>query len=207
MCRAGLLRVHVGDCFTRVHQLAAPPPVLDLAWACGATSASGAVMARIAIRHPASCGSGMAPRTPADAKGSPSNPGDCARPAGLDSAHALDNCRLHIFVAQELLHRPDIIALLEQMRCKAMPQSVTTDAFGEPCRTTGSAYGPLQPTLMGVMAADDPRARVFRQPVGGKDILPDPEPAGMWILACQRKRSIDRGDPVCDILRMEALDL
>jgi hypothetical protein len=76
--------------------------------------------------------------------------------------------RLHIFVAQEFLHRPDVVALLEQMRRKAVPQGVTTDAFGEPCRTTGPTDGPLQPTLMGVMPADDPRPWVFDSPLEGK---------------------------------------
>jgi hypothetical protein len=74
----------------------------------------------------------------------------------------IDHRRLHIVVAQEFLHRPDIIALLEQMRRKAVPQRVTTHAFGEPCRTTGPTDGSLQPTVMRVMAADDPRPRVFR---------------------------------------------
>ena len=110
--------------------------------------------------------------------------------------------RLRIFVAQQFLHRPNIIALLEQLRRKAVSKGMTADAFGEPCHTTGPTDGPLQPTLMGVMAADDPRLWVFRQPVRRKDVLPDPEPASMWILAFQRKRSVDRGDPLSDILRM-----
>lgn len=118
----------------------------------------------------------------------------------------IDPRRLHSFVAQEFLHRPDIIALLEEVGRKAMPQGVTTDALGEPCRMTGPTDGPLQPTLMGVMAADDPRPRLFRQTVGGKDVLPDPEPAGTGVFAFQRKWSGDWGDPLRDILRMEVLD-
>ena len=98
----------------------------------------------------------------------------------------IDHRRLHIFVAQQFLDRPDIIALLQQMRRKAVPQGVTTDAFGEPCRTTGLAHGPLQPTLMGVMPADSPCTGISRQPVGGKHILPDP------------------GRPACGYLRSSA---
>jgi hypothetical protein len=64
---------------------------------------------------------------------------------------------------------------------------MTTDAFGEPCRMTGPTDGALQPILMSVMAADDPCPRVFRQPVGGKDVLPDPEAAGTGVFAFQRK--------------------
>src|SRR5919202_7084551 len=83
---------------------------------------------------------------------------------------------------------------------------MTTDALGEPAHTTGLAHGPLPPTLMGVMPAAGPRPRIFRQAVGGKDILPHPEPAGTGVFAFQCKWSGDWGDPVSDILRMEALD-
>ena len=58
-----------------------------------------------------------------------------------------------------------------------------------------------------MMAADDPGARVFRHTLGGKDRWPDPEPAGMRILAFQRKRSINRANPLSHILRMDALDV
>jgi hypothetical protein len=88
------------------------------------------------------------------------------------------------------------------MRRKVVAQGMTTDAFGEPSHTTGPTDGPWPPTLMGVMAADDPCARVFRQPVGGQDEWPDAEPSGMRIRAFQRKRSVGRGDPVSDILCM-----
>jgi hypothetical protein len=71
---------------------------------------------------------------------------------------------------------------------------------------TSPTDGSLQPTLMGVMAADDPRPRVFRQSFGGTDVWPDPEAAGTGVCALQGKWSVDWGDPMSDILRMEALD-
>jgi hypothetical protein len=57
------------------------------------------------------------------------------------------------------------------------------------------------------MAANVPRAWVFRRTVGGKDVLPDPKPAGMRILTFQRKRSIDRGNFLSHIERMSVLDV
>ena len=54
MCLYCLLSVHLGDFVTRVHQLAEPPLLIGLAWACWATIASASVMARVAVRHPAS---------------------------------------------------------------------------------------------------------------------------------------------------------
>src|SRR5882724_546819 len=42
---------------------------------------------------------------------------------------------------------------------------------------------------------------------GWKDKLPDPESAGMRILAFRRERSIDPANPLRDILHMDALDV
>jgi hypothetical protein len=46
--------------------------------------------------------------------------------------------RLHLTVAQPYVHRPDLIALLEQMRRNAASNGMTTEAFGARCRTTCS---------------------------------------------------------------------
>ena len=113
----------------------------------------------------------------------------------------------HIFVPEEFLDRPDVVALLQQMRGKTVSEGMATDAFVEPHRTPCLTHSLLQSTLARMMAADDPCPWVFRQTVGGKDILPDPEPAGMRILAFQRERSIDRANSLRDILRMYALDV
>src|SRR4030095_15431123 len=78
--------------------------------------------------------------------------------------------RLPSVVAQPCVHRPDLIALLEQRRRNAVPNGMTTEACGEPCRTTGPAQGALHPTFMGVMPADDSCPRVFRPMVGGKHV-------------------------------------
>jgi hypothetical protein len=99
--------------------------------------------------------------------------------------------RLHSFVAQQLLYRPEIVALLEQMRRNAVSKGMATEAFGKLCQTARLATGPLETTLMGVMPADGPRAGVSRQLVGGKHLLPNPESAGTWIFSFQCQRSID----------------
>jgi hypothetical protein len=49
----GLLRLPWEDFVTRVDPLAEPPPLISLAWACGATSARASVVKRVVIRHPA----------------------------------------------------------------------------------------------------------------------------------------------------------
>ena len=93
----------------------------------------------------------------------------------------------HIFVPEEFLHRSDVIALLQQMGGKTVSEGVATDAFVEPDRTSCLTHSLLQSTLTRMMAADDACAWVLRQTIGGKDVLPDPEPARPWVLAFQRE--------------------
>jgi hypothetical protein len=92
------------------------------------------------------------------------------------------------------------------MRRKAVPNGMTPEAYGEPCRTTGPAHGPLQPTLIGVMPADDSCPGVFRPLVGGKHVWPQPKAAGTGVCSFQGKRYIDGAIPLGDVLRMYALD-
>jgi hypothetical protein len=61
-------------------------------------------------------------------------------------------------VAQPCVHRPDLIALLEQMRRNTMLNGMTTEVCGELCRTTSPAHGRLHTTLTGMMPADGRRA-------------------------------------------------
>src|SRR5947209_8638879 len=37
----------------------------------------------------------------------------------------VDHCRLHVRVAEELLNRPDVVAILEKVRSERVPQAVT----------------------------------------------------------------------------------
>ena len=81
------------------------------------------------------------------------------QPASIEDVR-IHHRGLHVLMPQEFLHCPDTVALLEQMRRKAVAKGMTTDAFGEPRRTTRATDGSLQSTLMGVMPADGPRAGV-----------------------------------------------
>jgi hypothetical protein len=95
-------------------------------------------------------------------------------------------------VAQQCLHRPDIVALLEQIRRSAMPKGITADAFGELYRTTCLAHSLWHTTLTGMMPVDSFQAEVSRQLVRGNHVLSNPESAGLWVFSVQRKRSINR---------------
>jgi hypothetical protein len=119
----------------------------------------------------------------------------------------LPHRRLDIVVAQPCVHRPDNVALLEQRRRNAVPNGMTPEACSEPCHATGPAHGPLHPTCMGVMPADDPCPGVFRPLVGGKHLWPQPKAAGTGVCSCPGDRSQDGGIPLGDIWRMPALDV
>jgi hypothetical protein len=114
--------------------------------------------------------------------------------------------RLDIVVAQPCVHRPDLVALLEQMRRNAVPNGMTTEACGEPCRRTGPAHGALHTTLMGMMPADDPCTGVFRPLVGGKPVWPEPQAVGTGVWSCQGERYKDGAIPLGDVWRMDAVD-
>jgi hypothetical protein len=114
--------------------------------------------------------------------------------------------RLDIVVAQPCVHRPDLVALLEQRRRNAVPNGMTPEACGEPRRTTGPAHGPLQPTCMGVMPTDDSCTGGFRPLVGGKHVWPQPQAVGTGVCSYQGERYKDGAIPLGDVWRMDAVD-
>jgi hypothetical protein len=50
---------------------------------------------------------------------------------------------LHIFVPEELLDGPDLVALQQQMRGKTVAEGMATDASVEPDSTSGLSHGLL----------------------------------------------------------------
>ena len=65
---------------------------------------------------------------------------------------------LHIFVPEEFLDGPDVVALLEELRRETVPKGMTTDAFVEPHRMPCLIHSLLQSTLTRMMTPGDPRA-------------------------------------------------
>jgi len=63
-------------------------------------------------------------------------------------------------MAKEFLYRPDIVAILEQVRCKAMPQRVTGASLRDTRFDDRLLDGSLDRTLMKVMTPLDGAARV-----------------------------------------------
>ena len=67
----------------------------------------------------------------------------------------------HIFVPEELLDHPDVVALLQQVRGKTVTEGMAADAFVETYRTRCSTHSLLQSTLTRMMTMGDPGARIF----------------------------------------------
>ena len=74
----------------------------------------------------------------------------------------IDHSRLHVFVAQQLLHGANIVPTLEEMRGEAVAKGMAADAFCDACPLRCNSYRLLQAALVEMMAARDPRARVSR---------------------------------------------
>ena len=64
------------------------------------------------------------------------------QPAAIENM-SVNHGRLHIFVPEEFLDGPDVIALLQQMRGKTVSEGMTTDAFVEPHRAPCLAHSLL----------------------------------------------------------------
>jgi hypothetical protein len=68
-------------------------------------------------------------------------------------------CRAHVHRPQQLLNRADVVALLDQVGCKAVPQGVTADLWMDFSLAGSLGYRPLHRPVKDRLAADS-RARI-----------------------------------------------
>jgi hypothetical protein len=72
-----------------------------------------------------------------------------ANASGAPVEHVrVDHCRAHVGVAEQLLNRPDIVAVFEEMRRERMPERVARGAFRDPRRPHGVADSALEHRLV-----------------------------------------------------------
>ena len=87
-----------------------------------------------------------------------------------------------VLVPQQFLHRPDVVAVLQQMGCERMTKSVGGQALDQP-----SPMGRLVDRLLNhcVQMVTMPDARLSVQVVGrsGEYPLPASLVAGIWVLS------------------------
>ena len=94
------------------------------------------------------------------------------------------------------------MAIFQQVRRKTVAERMASDSLVDACQASGFPDGLLQADLTYVMAAHNAGARVFGQPVRGKDILPNPLAIRVRALAFQRKGEVDRATSSGQILFM-----
>ena len=116
---------------------------------------------------------------------------------------SLDHGGLHVLMAEQCLHGPNIGASFQQLRGERVPKGMTGDVFGDPGQAGRSAYRLLQTAFIQVLAALDARAGIHRAACGGKHLLPAPLPVGVGIFALQCVRQIDRAVAFREIFGME----
>jgi hypothetical protein len=96
--------------------------------------------------------------------------------------------RAHVGVAEQFLHRPDIVPVLEQMGRKRMPKRVWTHTLGDtrlPCRVR---HGLLDYRFVKVKPGRWSPSRIGTHARSRKDELPRPLCRRIRVLAVERGR-------------------
>ena len=113
----------------------------------------------------------------------------------------VDLPRAHVAVAQELLHRPDVATVFEQMRRERMAERVWSRSLGDPGAVHGVRDDFLEHRLVQVVPADLTRGLLPIETRGREDPVPGPLAAGARVLAIEGPRQLHRtsrsGEPSC----------
>ncbi len=80
--------------------------------------------------------------------------------------------RRHILMAEELLHRANVVPAIEQVRGEAVAEGMTAGSFGQAGFPHGNLNGVLKVFLLNMVAPRFPRPRIKRRFRRRKDILP-----------------------------------
>ena len=108
-----------------------------------------------------------------------------------------------IFVAQELLHRSDVVTTFKKVRSKAMTERVATGSLWYARFSHRNLDGILKVFLLDMMAAHFPGPRIKRRFRGGKNILPTPGALSIWILPPQAERKVDIAGAAAQVFVVE----
>jgi hypothetical protein len=111
-----------------------------------------------------------------------------------------------IFVPEELLDGPDIIAILQKMGSETVPKGVAARRFGDPAGPNSILDRVLQVSFRGMVPAFFSTARIDRDLFGGEDVLPGPFTSGVGIFPVQGVGKINGAAAAGEVLMMEFLD-
>ena len=87
-----------------------------------------------------------------------------------------------------------------------MPEGVAAGRLGDAGGANGVFHGVLQVLLRHTVPALFAAARIERELISRKGILPDPFACGIWILAVKSGGKIDRAASTGEVLAMQSLD-
>ena len=104
---------------------------------------------------------------------------------------AVDHGRGQILVAKEFLDGADVVAVLEEMGCKGMPESVTARRFCDAGREHGLPDGTLKRSLVQKMSAALATFTVVVLPRGWEDPLPGPFARRVRVFLTERVGELD----------------
>jgi hypothetical protein len=99
--------------------------------------------------------------------------------------------RFNIGMAEEFLDGADVVAGFEQVGGEGVAEGVAADGLGDAGGAGCAADFLLQAGSIRVMTAEDARARIDREPIRGKDVLPLPLAGGGRILTLEGIRQED----------------
>ncbi len=103
----------------------------------------------------------------------------------------VDHCRADVFMPEQLLDRPDIVPVFEQVSRERMPQAVTGNMLRNGGPRGRVLDGALDHRLVEMVPIQLPRDGIRELTVRGKDPLPAPLPVRIGILPSQRSRKFN----------------
>ena len=127
-------------------------------------------------------------------------------PAAPVQDMGVDHRRAHVLMAQQLLDRPNIIPVLQQVGRKGVAKRMAACRFGDPCFQSGFLEAPLQDGFVQVVPALFAGDAVGVVACGGKDPLPLPLLPRVLVLPRKGVGQGDTAQPSPEIVLMLALD-
>ncbi len=119
---------------------------------------------------------------------------------------SIDHCCFDVFVPEEFLNRPNVIAALQEMSGEGVAEGMTTDRLAcDTGQASGSAHGFLKTTFIGMVTAHYISARVDGDAFGREDVLPGPFAGGVGIFPFEGRRQVDGSVTILDILLVDLL--
>ena len=112
----------------------------------------------------------------------------------------------HTFVAKKFLHGADIVAVLEEMSSKKVPEGVAAGGFGQARHANGVFDGVLEIAFGDVMAAFFAAARVEGELRGREDVLPSPFAGHFGIFSVQGGGQVNRAAAPRQVLLVSFFD-